>query len=291
MAEDPAASLADRLKALLQYPLPQHALSRLTYWLTRIEMPGFKDWLIASFIRRFGVDMSEAVEADPRRYPSFNAFFTRALRASARPLALGRDSILCPVDGAVSQIGAIRDERIFQAKDREFTALELLGGDTDTAALFADGMFATLYLSPRDYHRVHMPVAGSLRMMLHVPGRLFSVNPSSTRAVPRLFARNERVVCLFETSSGPMALVMVGALNVASIETVWAGEITPPHRSGVRRWEYRGSEVELEQGAELGRFNMGSTVILLFAPEWVQWEERYLPGAAVKMGERLATRL
>ena len=290
MDADQSASLGDRIKAWLQYPLPQHGLSRLTHWLTRIESPGFKNWGIRDFVRRFGVDMSEAAEPDITAYKTFNAFFTRSLRPGARPIAAGPDALACPVDGAVSQMGAIESGRVFQAKGRSFTTLELLGGDAGSAAPFRDGAFATLYLSPKDYHRIHMPVTGSLKKMLHVPGRLFSVNPPTTRAVPRLFARNERVACLFDTEAGPMALVMVGAMNVASIETVWAGEITPPMGRTVRAWTYKEGELRLEQGAELGRFNMGSTVILLFAKDRIRWEPGYGPGASVRMGRKIATR-
>ncbi len=291
MDADRSASLSDRIKAWLQYPLPQHGISRLTHWLTRIETPGLKDWAIRDFVRRFGVDMSEAAEPDPTAYPTFNAFFTRSLRPGVRPIAMEADAVASPVDGAVSQLGKIEDGRIFQAKGQGFSALELLGGDVESAALFRDGAFATLYLSPKDYHRIHMPVSGTLRKMLHVPGRLFSVNPPTTRAVPRLFARNERVACLFDTDAGPMALVMVGAMNVASIETVWAGEITPPQRRSVCIWNYKAGEFRLEKGAEASRFNMGSTVILLFAKDRIRWDAAFGPGSRVRMGMKLAARL
>jgi len=291
MDADRSASFSDRIKAWLQYPLPQHGLSRLTHLLTRIKSPAFKNWAIRDFVRRFGVDMSEAAEPDVTAYPTFNAFFTRSLRKGVRPIAAETDAVVSPVDGAVSQLGAIEDGRIFQAKDQGFSTLELLGGDPESAALFRDGAFATLYLSPRDYHRIHMPVSGTLTKMLHVPGRLFSVNPPTTRAVPRLFARNERVACLFETDAGPMALVMVGAMNVASIETVWAGEVTPPHRHAVRTWNYKAGELQLEKGAEAGRFNMGSTVILLFAQGRIRWDTAYGPGSSVRMGRKLAVKL
>lgn len=286
--ETSGASFSDRLKAWLQYPLPHHAISRVVHWGTRLEQPAVKNWLIRGFVRRFGVNMSEAVNPDTTSYRSFNAFFTRPLRPESRPLASGEKTVLCPVDGAVSQMGEIRDGRIFQAKGQDFSALELLGGDTQAAKLFDGGSFATLYLSPKDYHRIHMPVTATLHKMVHVPGRLFSVNPPTTRAVPRLFARNERVVSLFDGDAGPLALVQVGALNVASIETVWAGEVTPPHRFGVRSWNYKPGEVLLAKGAEMGRFNMGSTVILLFARGRVRWEAK-ASGDPVRMGEKLAT--
>ncbi|MGH7192784.1 MAG: archaetidylserine decarboxylase, partial [Candidatus Saccharimonadales bacterium] len=209
MNSNTGASLADRLKAALQYPLPQHAISRAVHWLTRVRQPAFKNRITRSFIRRFGVDMTEAAQPDPIAYASFNAFFTRALRDGARPLADESDAVACPVDGTVSQAGGILDGRIFQAKGQSFTAQELFGGDASLAAKFNDGIFTTLYLSPRDYHRIHMPLAGKLIQMIHVPGRLFSVNPPTTRAVPRLFARNERVAAIFDTAAGPMAVIMV----------------------------------------------------------------------------------
>ena len=282
------ASLGDRIKGWVQYPLPHHLISRLTYRLTRITQRGMKDWAIREFTRRFGVDMSEAAESDITTYRHFNAFFTRALKPGARPIASGAKDVASPVDGAVGQIGHIESGRIFQAKGQGFTALELLGGDATAAARFDGGAFATLYLSPRDYHRIHMPLDGSLTRMLHVPGRLFSVNPPTTRAVPRVFARNERLVCLFDTPAGSMALVMVGALNVASIETVWAGEVTPPQRSAVRAWDYKKDEVKLAKGEEAGRFNMGSTVVLLFAKDRIRWEDSYTAASAVRMGKKIA---
>lgn len=291
MSAETGASLADRLKAALQYPLPQHAISRVTHWLTRIEHPGFKNWFIRRFVQHFGVDMREAAEPDPTAYPNFNAFFTRALRTGARPLAEEKSTVACPVDGRVSQAGAIQAGRIFQAKGQDFSASELLGGDAGLAAAFAGGIFATLYLSPRDYHRIHMPLEGSLRQMRHVPGRLFSVNPPTTRAVPRLFARNERVAAVFDTVAGPMAVVMVGALNVGSIETVWAGEITPPRGRALRDWRYPDNEVVLKKGAELGRFNMGSTVILLFGAGRVCWEPTLIADATLRMGQRIGKAL
>jgi phosphatidylserine decarboxylase len=283
------SSFFDKLKSWLQHPLPHHALSRLTHRLTRIRHVGFKDWGIRYFIGRFGVDMSEAVQPDLGAYEHFNAFFTRALHPHARPIAAGAKDVACPVDGAVSQIGAIEGGRIFQAKGQSFTALELLGGDAQAAAHFEHGSFATLYLSPKDYHRIHMPVDGSLTRMIHVPGRLFSVNPPTTRAVARLFARNERVVCLFDTPAGPLALVMVGALNVASIETVWAGEVTPPQRSRVQSWDYPQGKIKLAKGEEAGRFNMGSTVVLLFAKDRIRWEADYHPASPVRMGRKMAS--
>ena len=244
------ATFSDRLKAGLQHPLPQHAISRLVHWITRIRTPAFKNLLIRRFIRRFGVDMSEAIASEPGAYPCFNAFFTRALRQDARPISADAGSIACPVDGRISQIGAVDRENILQAKGRTYSVLELLAGNAELAGKFTNGEFATLYLSPRDYHRIHMPLDGNLQKMLYVPGRLFSVNPPTTRVVPNLFARNERVITVFDTAAGYMAVILVGALNVGSIETVWAGEITRPRGTAVRAWQYTRDEISLKKGAE-----------------------------------------
>ena len=292
MNQSHGASFTDRLKSFCQYPLPQHAISRAVHWLTRIREPKvFKNWMIRGFVRRFGVDMAEAAQSEPTSYPSFNAFFTRALRPDARPLATEANAIVCPVDGTVSQAGSISEGRIFQAKGQSFTTAELLGGDTELAEQFDSGKFATLYLSPRDYHRIHTPLSGTLTQMRHVPGRLFSVNPPTTRAVPRLFARNERVVTLFETAAGPMAVIMVGALNVGSIETVWAGEVTPPRGRKIRNWNYEDKQIRFDKGAEIGRFNMGSTVIVLFAANRANWNAVLAADAPVRMGQRIGTTL
>lgn len=281
---------ADYLKALPQYLYPHHPLSRLMHAATRCRCRALKDPFTRWFVRRFGIDMSEAVETDPLAYPHFNAFFTRALREGARPPAEGEGALSSPVDGTVSQIGAIRDGEIFQAKGRSFDLTTLLGGDEARAAPFRDGAFSTIYLSPRDYHRIHMPLAGRLTEMVHVPGRLFSVNPATTRVVPGLFARNERVAALFDTEAGPMAVVMVGAIFVGSVETVWAGEVTPPACRRVVRWDYRESEaIELARGAELGRFNMGSTVILLFGRDRIAWETPVVADTPLRMGQRIGT--
>ena len=279
----------DALKSLPQYLLPQHLLSWLMQVATRLRWQPWKSWQIQWVIRRYGVNMSEALDPEPTHYTSFNSFFTRALKVGARPLADGANDILCPADGTVSQIGAIREGRIFQAKGRDFTAVELLGGSIARAAPFENGSFVTVYLSPRDYHRVHMPIAGTLREMVHVPGRLFSVAPHTTRAIPRLFARNERVVSIFDTEAGPMAVVLVGALFVASIETVWAGVVTPPRRREIGQWDYRDAPLALERGAELGRFNMGSTAIVLFGRGKVQWDSAAQAESAVRMGQRMGT--
>jgi phosphatidylserine decarboxylase len=275
-----------RLYVGLQYALPHHLLARPVYGLARVRWGPLKDLLIRVFARHFGVDREEAKSPDPSAYPHFNAFFTRALRPGARPIAGPEGAVVSPADGVLSQIGGIGDGRIFQAKGHDYALLELLGGDAERAAPFRGGSFATVYLAPRDYHRVHMPLAGRLREMVHVPGRLFSVNPITTRSVPRLFARNERVLCLFDGPAGPMAVVLVGAIFVGGIETVWAGEITP-RRALHPAVRYDTDAVRLDTGAELGRFNMGSTVILLFPPGQVRWDSALTPGTRVRMGGRL----
>jgi len=287
-------SLTDRLRAWPQYLLPGHALSRIIHRLTRLRAGWFKNLAIGTVVRLYDVDLSEAAVTDPRAYPTFNAFFTRPLERGARPLAGGEGTVVSPVDGVVSQAEAIAsDGRIFQAKGQSYTATELLGGSQERSAPFSGGSFATLYLSPRDYHRIHMPLAGRLREMVHVPGRLFSVDAATTRAVPRLFARNERVAAIFDTAAGPMAVVSVGALFVSGIETVWHGLVTPPRGRRVATWEYPDTgegSVALAKGEELGRFNMGSTVIVLFPPGAVEWAEGLAPEAAVRMGQAIGQR-
>ncbi|XKE44576.1 archaetidylserine decarboxylase [Halomonas organivorans] len=270
-----------RLFALIQYPLPQHLLSRLIGRLADCRVGWLKNALIRAFIRQFKVDMGEAHEPEPSAYPSFNDFFTRPLKDGARPIGEG---LVSPADGTLSQFGPIGHGRLIQAKGHDFTAADLLGGDLEAAARFHDGSFATVYLSPSDYHRVHMPVAGTLREMVYVPGRLFSVNAATTHHVPNLFARNERLVCHFDTAHGPMALVLVGAMIVAAIETVWAGQITPLPRGEVQRLRFD-TPVHLEKGEEMGRFKLGSTVVMAFA-EPVAFDAQDTE-RKVRMGERL----
>ncbi len=285
-----SAIWADRLGNLPQYILPQRLLTRLTYRLTRVRTPWFKNGLIRQVVRKFQVDLGEALEPNPSAYPDFNAFFTRALKPGIRPIALGDRVVCCPVDGAVSQIGLADADTLLQAKGRNFSLTALLGGDAERARPFQGGAFATLYLSPRDYHRIHMPLAGRLREMVHIPGTLFSVSPLTTRMTSDLFTRNERVATLFDTPAGPMALVLVGAINVASIETVWAGAITPPLGKIIRNWSYPPNgdgAVRLDKGAEMGRFNMGSTVILLFGRGAARWDAEIRAGRTVRMGQRL----
>lgn len=274
-------TIGQRLFVALQYTLPQHWLSGVAYWLTRRRLGPITRWMIRSFSRLFNIDLAEAAEPSPSAYPSFNAFFTRALRADARPLA-GPGLLCCPVDGAVSQLGAAGGCRIIQAKGRDYSLADLFGGDAALASGFADCTFATIYLSPRDYHRIHMPVDGTLLKTLHIPGRLFSVNPTTTQGVPRLFARNERVAALFDTPVGPMALVLVGAIFVGSIETIFGGLHTPPRAGAIGRVDYRGEAISLRRGDEMGRFNMGSTVILLLAKDAVRWASGLMPGSPVR---------
>jgi phosphatidylserine decarboxylase len=275
-----------RLFVWFQYLLPQHALSRLVLRATRVSTPWFKNWLVRGFLKLYPIDMTEAAQSDPLSFGSFNEFFTRALKPGARTIAGDLTSIACPVDGAVSEAGKIDGERLLQAKGRSFTLTELLAAQP-WAGSFEGGSFATIYLAPFDYHRVHMPLRGDLRETVYVPGRLFSVNAITAAQVPRLFARNERVLTLFDTAFGQVALVMVGALNVGSMATVWAGDITPAARRVITRLPAR--DVSLAKGAELGRFNMGSTVILLFQKDRAQWLSDVHAGAIVKLGQSLGS--
>jgi phosphatidylserine decarboxylase len=277
----------DRIFVWFQYLIPQHGLSRLVHRATRVRAPWFRKALIRGFVRLFRVDMTDAATADPDAYEHFNAFFTRALRDGARPLPASSADIACPVDGTISQAGAVDGTELIQAKDRRYSVSDLLGDPQSTA--FEGGTFVTIYLAPYNYHRIHMPLDGSLREMRFLPGRLFSVNAATVRSVPRLFARNERVSCLFETARGPLAVVLVGALNVGSIETVWAGEVAPRRPREPARFDYAQGAVELARGAELGRFNMGSTVILLFPPGAVRIAGHLTPGRTVRMGETLGS--
>ena len=274
----------------LTYALPHRALSSLARALAYSTNPQTKQWLIDTVARKFGVDMSEAAEPDPAAYASFNAFFTRALKPGARNVDPDPKALLMPADGRISQCGDIVDGRIFQAKGQSYTAAELLG-DQAAAAPFADGVFATVYLSPRDYHRVHMPWTGTLRETVHVPGRLFSVGPDAVASVPRVFARNERLVCHFDTDFGPMASVMVGALLVSGVETVWSGLEIPAYGHRIERKDYRGRGIVLERFAEMARFNYGSTVIVLLPKGVATLGPGLVAETPVRLGTRLATRL
>lgn len=280
--------MPDRLAVLLQYLLPKQALTELAGKLAGLQAGGLTTAVIRWFVRRYGVDMSEAANPDPAGYASFNAFFTRPLRDDARPLAAA--DFLCPVDGAISQFGAIEHDQVFQAKGHTYSTTALVGGDRELAARFDNGRFATLYLSPRDYHRIHMPCDGRLTRMIHVPGELFSVNPATARGVPGLFARNERVVCVFESEHGPFVLTLVGATIVGSMATVWHGVVNPPRSAEIREWRYGADEVVLRKGEEMGRFLLGSTVVLLFPARTLQFSPEWAPARAVRMGELMGSR-
>ena len=274
----------------LTWALPHRLLSSIARSAAYSENPWLKQTLIDTAIRRFNVDLAEAAEPDPTAYPTFNAFFTRALKPGARTPDPDPRALLMPADGRISQLGAIAaDGRIFQAKGQSFTAAELLG-DAEDARVFAGGCFATVYLSPRDYHRVHMPWTGVLRETVHVPGRLFSVGPAAVRGVPRLFARNERLVCHFDTSFGPMACVMVGALLVSGVETVWSGEEIPAYGDDVTRKDWRGKGIVLERFAEMARFNFGSTVVVLLPPGAATLAPGLAAESPVRLGQALAYR-
>lgn len=276
-----------KLFVILQYLIPHHLLSAVMHAVTRIEWPPLKNYIIRRVIDIYQVDLSSAQEQHPQNYPSFNAFFTRALAEDARPIATG-GTACSPVDGTVSQAGDIKDGRIFQAKQHSYSLAELLGGNDQLAAEFENGKFTTIYLSPRDYHRIHMPQTGTLRSMTHVPGRLFSVSPLTTREVPRLFARNERLVNIFDTDNGPMAVIMVGAIFVSSMDTVWAGTVTPRRLRPTTSVYQQQDNIRLEKGQEMGRFNMGSTVILLHPENSLEWDEKLIPEASVVMGQEIA---
>ena len=282
----PASSLRDVLVALPQYLMPAHLLTACAGTLANARMGALTHALIRRFIARYGVDMGEAALPDAASYATFNDFFTRALREGARPL--GQAGCVSPVDGVLTQFGAIQQGRLIQAKGQDYSATALLGGDEALAGRFAGGQFACIYLSPRDYHRVHMPCDGTLTRMDYVPGRLFSVNPALARAVPDLLARNERVVCVFDTPHGLMALVLVGAAIVGSVATVWHGRVHPPRSAGLRHWDYVPRSVTLRRGQEMGRFLMGSTVVALWQESHLRFDAALAPGARVRMGQSLA---
>ena len=278
--------LNERLAVLIQYLLPKQALTRLAGRFAGWQGGRWTTRAIDRFVRRYGVNMAEAANPDTASYTSFNEFFTRPLQAGARPLA--EAAFVSPVDGAVSQCGRIEGDRIFQAKGHDYTTRALVGGDAALAAQFEGGEFATLYLSPRDYHRIHMPCAGRLVRMVHVPGDLFSVNPVTARGVPGLFARNERVVCVFEHQGRPWVLVLVGATIVGSMATVWHGVVNPPRAGVLREWDYRGQGLRLTQGQEMGRFLLGSTVVMLFPAGPLRFNPAWHSGGAIRMGQAMA---
>ncbi len=276
----------DQLAVIPQYLMPKLAMTRLAGRVASAEWGAVTTWVIQRFVKRYKVNMSEAAHADPAHYKSFNEFFTRPLKDGARPLS--NSTWVCPVDGAISQCGAIERDQIFQAKGHQYSTRALVGGDADLAAPFQNGQFATLYLSPRDYHRIHMPISGKLLRMIHVPGDLFSVNPTTARGVPGLFARNERVVCEFETEKGPMVLVLVGATIVGSMATVWHGQVNPPRPGTIREWRYDTQDVRLQKGEEMGRFMLGSTVVMLFPANSIQFPADWTSTRPLQMGESMS---
>jgi phosphatidylserine decarboxylase len=289
---DPTDSLgplvSDRMAVLPQYVLPKLALTRLMGALAAARGGALTTRVIRWFIERYRVNMAEAANPDPAAYATFNDFFTRALAPGARPIA--QADLVCPVDGAISQIGAIDGDAILQAKGHTYTVQALVGGDADLARRFLGGHFATLYLSPKDYHRIHMPCDGTLARMIHVPGELFSVNPTTARGVPGLFARNERVVCVFDSPQGPFVMALVGATIVGSMATVWHGVVNPPRPGRVRDWRYEGENaITLMRGGEMGRFLLGSTVVLLFPPGPLAFNAAWKPGGTIRMGEAMAS--
>jgi len=275
-----------RLDVLHQYALPKRALTHFAGFVAARRSGARTARLIRWFVRKYGVDMSEAADPDIAHYASFNEFFTRALKPGARPLAAA--DMVCPVDGAISQLGVIDHDQIVQAKGHRYTTTALVGGDAALAAQFEHGHFATLYLSPKDYHRIHMPCDGRLLRMIHVPGDLFSVNPATARGVPGLFARNERVVCVFETAHGPLVLALVGATIVGSMATVWHGVVNPPRVAQLREWRYDDQDVRLKQGDEMGRFLLGSTVVMMFPRGPLRFNPAWAPGRPVRLGEAMA---
>jgi phosphatidylserine decarboxylase len=286
----PRFTMSDRLQVLLQYLLPKQGLTSFAGRVARAQGGAATTRLIRWFVRKYGVDMNEAENPDIGSYLSFNDFFTRPLKAGGRPLAAA--DFVCPVDGAISQFGAIDDHHILQAKGHRFSVTELVGGDSSLAAHFRHGSFANLYLSPKDYHRLHMPCDGRLTRMIYVPGTLFSVNPVTARGVPNLFARNERVVCVFESSDhGPFVMVLVGATIVGSMATVWHGVVNPKRTNKVSEWSYQDQATLLKKGEEMGRFLLGSTIVMLFRPGTIAFNESWGPERSVRLGEAMGNRL
>ncbi|MGV7207365.1 archaetidylserine decarboxylase [Oxalobacteraceae bacterium A2-2] len=278
--------MSDRLAVLPQYLLPKGALTNFAGRVAGAKGGAMTTRLIRWFVGRYDVNMDEAANPDIASYPSFNEFFTRALKPGARPLADAE--FICPVDGRISQFGAIEDDQIFQAKGHKFSTTALVGGDAALAAQFQHGSFANLYLSPRDYHRIHMPCEGKLTRMIYIPGELFSVNPTTARGIPGLFARNERVVCVFDTAHGPFVMTLVGATIVGSMATVWHGVVNPPRQPQICEWRYEDQDIVLKQGEELGRFLLGSTVVMLFPKDTLTFNPAWQPAAPIRLGEEMA---
>ena len=275
-----------KLKVLTQYILPKQALTVLAGKLAQAEAGKLTTAVIGWIVKRYQVNMSEAAQNDVSHYKTFNEFFTRPLRAKARPLA--KAAFVCPVDGAISQFGDIQADQIFQAKGHEYSTLAMLAGDRLLAEKFQDGHFATLYLSPKDYHRIHMPCAATLKSMTYVPGDLFSVNPLTAQNVPGLFARNERVICEFDSAHGTFVLILVGATIVGSMATTWHGVVNPPRVGRINTWTYEDQTISFEQGEEMGRFLLGSTVVMLFPKNTLKFNQAWAPAKAIQLGEKMA---
>lgn len=280
--------MSDRLPVLPQYVLPKQALTSFAGWVAGKERGSVTTWIIRRFVAKYGVDMGEALESDIARYASFNDFFTRALKPGARPIA--SSALISPVDGAISQFGPIKGDQIFQAKGHSYGTKALVGGDAALAARFDHGSFATIYLSPKDYHRIHMPCDGVLERMIYVPGDLFSVNPTTARGVPGLFARNERVVCVFATAKGPFVLVLVGATIVGSMATVWHGVVNAKRSNATTEWNYADQDIVLRKGEEMGRFLLGSTIVMLFGQDSIVFNDQWAPERQVRLGEPMGHR-
>ena len=281
----------DQLFAFAQHITPQKTLSRVIGKIAECENDWVKNTFISQFVKKYQVDMSEAINSDALSYRNFNDFFTRAIRPELRPICDEENSIACPADGAVSQLGNIEHGTLFQAKGHHYSLTTLLGGDASLSDQFLGGSFATAYLSPKDYHRVHMPLTGKLTKMIHIPGKLFSVNKVTAEQIPNVFARNERTVCLFDTEAGPMAVILVGAMIVASIETIWAGQVTPFNKNVVT-WDYKElNDIEIKKGEEMGRFKLGSTAIVLFGKDAIKWDESLEAETQTQMGMKFGKTL
>lgn len=281
--------MSDKLKIIGQYILPKHSVTFIAGKLANAKMGKLTTFLITKFIKKFKIDMSEAKYSEPSHFATFNDFFTRELKEGLRPIVEGDENLATPVDGCVSQQGDIKSGRIFQAKGHDFSLRELLGGRDDVAAPFDEGIFSTVYLAPKDYHRIHMPITGKLEQMIFIPGDLFSVNPLTAQNVPNLFARNERAVAIFSTAIGPMAMVLVGATIVGSIETVWEGTLTAQKNKDLQYWDYQDQDIVLEKGAEMGRFKLGSTIVALFPKDTIEFSEDLAPSSVTRLGELFAT--
>jgi len=281
--------MSDKIKVIIQYILPKHSLTWVAGKLANAKMGKFTTFLITHFIRKYKIDMSEAKLSNASDFDTFNDFFTRELKTELRPIIEGENNLAIPVDGCVSQQGEIKAGRIFQAKGHDFSLRELLGGRDDVAAPFDEGLFSTIYLAPKDYHRIHMPITGKLEQLIFIPGDLFSVNPLTAENVPNLFARNERAVAIFSTAVGPMAMVLVGATIVGSIETVWEGTLTAQKDKELQYWDYKDQDITLEKGAEMGRFKLGSTIVAVFPKDSIQFNEEMSASSVTRLGELFAT--